>query len=236
MEKQEFWIHFNNEMSETERVQIKTLPSINEMPNVAEFPWIIPNLTNSRLPSPIASPSADIRITIHSRSDLAEPANEHLCGREIRNRRGRRIPSVSSVGSDLSYVPNPYQRPNTRAQTVGRAENLQRNEFHRIKSLLLTYAPKLKYQRFQDSRPVPQPIFETNEFNLLNQENETDQENLINQYYIQIKENLALAYESESKASFHHFNVGQNLVKLLERVGRERFRNILTNDLQLSQR
>ena len=109
-------------------------------------------------------------------------------------------------------------------------------DFQKIQELLRTFALKLKYQRFHDHRPVQQPRFETDNYRQLNQTQENEQEELIAKLRIQIKENLALAYEAESKASFYHFAVSEKLLDLKERVGHIRFKRLLSEDLKMTVR
>ena len=59
---------------------------------------------------------------------------------------------------------------------------------------------------------------------------------MISKLRIQIKENLALAYEAESKASFYHFVVAEKLVSLKERAGHIRFKRILNDDIKMNAR
>ena len=95
---------------------------------------------------------------------------------------------------------------------------------------------ELKYQRHHDSRPTLQPQFETDQLRQLRQTQETDDEELIAKLYIDIKENMALAFESESRASFHHFIVSENLIRLYEKVGRQRFTQVLSEYLKMTRR
>ena len=109
-----------------------------------------------------------------------------------------------------------------------RQQDKERIKLENIQKLLRSFGPKLKYQRHPDSRPINnQPAFETRKYRELLRHQGTDDEELIAKYQIDIKENLALAYECESKSVHHHFIVGEKLVMLLERVGQERFKAFL---------
>jgi hypothetical protein len=100
--------------------------------------------------------------------------------------------------------------------------------------LLRTFAEERKYQRYSDSRPVPQPIFTTAEYNQLLSEQPTEEQELLAKLCIDIKENLYQAYETESRANFHHFVVAEKLVTLMERVGVDRFERMLRDDFSIS--
>ena len=86
------------------------------------------------------------------------------------------------------------------------------DEHSKVKELLSKYAPLMKWQRSPDSRPVGQPKYETEHYHLYNREDHINElETLISRYFIEIKDSLTLALECESKASFHHFNIGMKL-------------------------
>jgi hypothetical protein len=95
--------------------------------------------------------------------------------------------------------------------------------------MLRSFAPKLKFQRNPDDRPVTQPSFETANYLELLRDQRSEEEELIAKLTIEVKENLSLAYESETRATFHHFLVGQKLVMLKERLDKFRFKQILTS-------
>jgi hypothetical protein len=77
----------------------------------------------------------------------------------------------------------------------------------------------MKWQRYPDARPVGQPKYETEHYHHYNREYHINElETLISRYFIEIKDSLTLALECESKAAFHHFNVGMKLVILQERL------------------
>ena len=77
-------------------------------------------------------------------------------------------------------------------------------------------------------------IVRSSNYRQLNQTHETEQEEMISKLRIQIKENLALAYEAESKALFYHFVVAEKLVTLKERAGHLRFKRILSDDIKMT--
>ena len=106
-------------------------------------------------------------------------------------------------------------------------------EIDRVQQLLRTFGAKLKYQRI---RGVNFPKFETETYNQLQQEQSTDEEEFIAKLYLEIKENLALAFESEVKAGFHHYIVGEKLIRMHERIGKDRFAQFLSNQLYMSKR
>ena len=61
----------------------------------------------------------------------------------------------------------------------------------------------MKFQRYPDQRPTYQPSFETTKYQQLRQEQSSEEEEIVAKLFIQIKEHLALAYESESAATHH---------------------------------
>ena len=83
---------------------------------------------------------------------------------------------------------------------------------------------------------ILQPQFETHQYHQLQQTQDTDDEELVAKMFLEIKENLALAFESEIRAAFHHFVVAENLVKLHERVGNQRFTEVLSEYLKMTKR
>ncbi|OAJ41120.1 hypothetical protein BDEG_24764 [Batrachochytrium dendrobatidis JEL423] len=103
-----------------------------------------------------------------------------------------------------------YQTP----RTTNRRQSTETrvNEFEDVQRLLRTFAEEQKYQ-----------------------EQPTEQE-LLAKLCIDIKENLYLAYENESRANLHHFVVAEKLVKLKERIEIEMFDRMLLKDFSISKK
>ena len=80
------------------------------------------------------------------------------------------------------------------------------------------------------------PKFETETYDQLQQEQATDEEEFIAKLYLDIKENLALAFESQVRASFYHYVVGEKLIRMHERIGKVRFAQFLSSQLDMSKR
>jgi hypothetical protein len=96
------------------------------------------------------------------------------------------------------------------------AQRTNLNETERVQNMLRTFAQKLKFQRFHSQ-------FETDQFKGLQRTQENEHEELSAKLYLEIKKNLAMAYESDIKASFHHFVVAEKLCRLKEHVVDEEF-------------
>lgn len=252
---QESFLREYDTLSGTAKRQINSFPAVNRMPSVVQFPWIIPGYTkhsqaNQSLPSPplpnAVLPPIVTRIPTNSTTTtstvdvVVSDVEFHLESpiqeiEQVLNNRTtrRRTRSTDSDNSDDSYHDQPRPRK-TRTAAPNPSSSL--GTFEQVKHMLSTYAPQLKYQRFTDARPVPQPSYETSRFNQFSSQQENEQDELIHQYFIQIKESLALAYESESHATIHHYNAAEKLVMLHERIGNARFKDVLKQDLKMSQR
>lgn len=232
-----------NEFSATARKQIASFPLINAMPTDCTFPWmpnttrnlptytalppITPPLTEALpgipVPSrPIASPSPQaISPVVAVNHPVVNPDNN-------RQQTRRRRYSNSDISED-SYHP-----PTTRQRTISNnnpppAAQLPAENHSKVKQLLKRYAPKLKWQRFSDQRPTLQPVYETYLYNYFTTQSATEE--LIFKFYVDIKDSLTLAYQSESQASYHHYNVGMKLCLLQERLSGDtiRFERALTD-------
>ena len=148
---------------------------------------VLPNLQH-----PATSNEVDTVISIEYNQQEADEEQIEI----VPNRRRR-----YSTDSDGSYIAP--RATNRRRQSIDNRVN----EFEDVQMLLRTFAEKLKYQRFSDNRTVPQPVFATAQYNELLREQPTEEQELLAKLYIDIKENLYLAYEHEYRASFHHFVV-----------------------------
>ena len=107
------------------------------------------------------------------------------------------------------------------------------SEFDRVQQLLRTFGATLKYQR---NRGNDFPKFETETYDQLQQEQASDEDEFIAKLYLDIKENLALAFESQVRASFYHYVVGEKLIRMHERIGKVRFAQFLSTQLAMSKR
>jgi hypothetical protein len=109
----------------------------------------------------------------------------------------------------------------------------QLTEIDRVRQLLRTFGAKLKYQR---NRGDHFPKFEPETYDQLQQEQATEDEQFIAKLDLEIKETLSLAFESEIRASFYHYLVGEKLIRMHERIGRDRFSQFLSDPLAMSKR
>ena len=204
---------------------------------MAQFPWTpsIPMMSQtgaliSLAPSqsnPIPSPPMEYMVPhlptpILTNTTTPVENNRDLDGpnrvRTTTPRRTRR--HYEAENSDEDYYPPLQTR--ARARTVDRAiraSAVPYDEHSKVKIFLSKYAPLMKWQRYPDARPVGQPKYETEHYHHYNREYHINElETLISRYFIEIKDSLTLALECESKAAFHHFNVGMKLVILQERL------------------
>jgi hypothetical protein len=55
-----------------------------------------------------------------------------------------------------------------------------------------------------------------------------ENEELLSKFFIDIKDSLALAYEATANANVHHFNIGQKLAMLEERMEQSQFNFVLS--------
>jgi hypothetical protein len=71
--------------------------------------------------------------------------------------------------------------------------------------LIVSYKRELQLRRYLHL----QPVYETYLYNYFTTQSATEE--LIFKFYVDIKDSLTLAYQSESQASYHHYNVGMKL-------------------------
>jgi hypothetical protein len=238
MTDEQFMLQYNS-LSTTAKKQLLTIPAINNHQETCTFPWSGFNISSLQERSPPithAVPSSsglvlpDLPPPDTNDLDTIMPIeNNQQEGDEqqaefVPNRRRR----MDSTDSD-----NSYQAPRT---TIRRRQSTETrvNEFEDVQRLLRTFAEERKYQRYGDNRPVPQPVFATAQYNELLREQPTEEQELLAKLCIDIKENLYLAYENESRANFHHFVVAEKLVKLKERIEIEMFDRMLLEDFSIS--
>ena len=177
-------------------------------------------LPHPQVPTTIAATDVNMNTEEENANNNQQEAPEQTPVRTNRTNRRRR---VSANSNDSYEAPRTVNRPVV-------------SEYEEIQRLLRTFGQKRKYQRYADSRPVPQPSFATAQYNQLLREQTSEEEEMIAKLYIEIKENLYLAYENESRSNHHHFVVAGKLVMLKERVGVERFDGMLANDFALSKK
>ena len=261
MSERNFLIHYHT-LSETARKQLKTFPVIKYCQKTCAFPWIppssisglqeasppmthaVPSSSRDGLPATLSHPEiptnsnaagiltspfnpVDIVMTVtNDDQPIAVQTNDDQNETPARtNRTNRRRRRASAHSNDSYEAPRTVNRQAT-----------QVNEYEEIQRLLRTFGQKKKYQRYADSRPVPQPQFATAQYNELLREQSTEEEELIAKLFIEIKENLYLAYENESRSNHHHFVVAEKLVMLKERAGVERFDRMLADEFGLSKK
>jgi hypothetical protein len=122
----------------------------------------VPNLVLDTLSHPVA-PVTEFALT----NETADTINNHLPERRRRD----------SLDSDESY-----QAPVTRARTIvnrpqSQAQPVAAADLHsKVKNLLKLYAPKLKWQRYPDSRLTTQPNFETQLYHYFNTQSSDDED------------------------------------------------------------
>jgi hypothetical protein len=74
-------------------------------------------------------------------------------------------------------------------------------------------------------------------YHYFNTQSNDDEEEMIFRFFIEIKDQLTLAYEAEANANFHHFSVGAKLCMLQERLSNDRLRfERALEDLQMNKR
>ena len=206
----------------SESVQEQSPPITHAVPSSSRDGVPCP-LPHPEVPTTTAATDVNMNTEEENANNNQQEAPEQTPVRTNRTNRRRR----ASANSNDSY-----EAP----RTVNRQAQVPVNEYEEVQRLLRTFGQKRKYQRYADSRPVPQPSFATAQYNELLREQITEEEEMIAKLYIEIKENLYLAYENESRSNHHHFVVAGKLVMLKERVGVERFDGMLANDFALSKK
>jgi hypothetical protein len=230
MTEEEFLDHYRNKLSQTAKRQLKSFPAINSQPRRCLFPWNPAGIVESRQePSPALSNSVPSILPLVGVQNLNPNRQEPIVNR----RRRRSI--ESSAASEESYGP-----PTTRSRIQQTPDNnvisqvliINESPFEKVKRLLTQYSTKLKFQRYPDSRTNIRPYFETDAYYNLQAERSEENEELLSKFFIDIKDSLALAYEATANANVHHFNIGQKLAMLEERMDHSQF-NLVLSDLGL---
>jgi hypothetical protein len=131
--------------------------------------------------------------------------------------------------TEESYEP-PTTRIRTRSNIAAITTRIPAEDHSKVKQLLQKYAPKLKYQRYPD-QTTTRNVYETDLYNYFTTQSANEEEELIYRFYVDIKDYLTLAYQSEAHASFYHYMVGMKLCLLQERLSGDitRFKRALTD-------
>jgi hypothetical protein len=158
----------------------------------------------AKLPHPATNDIDTIIPIKNNQQEGDEQQTEFVPNRE------RRMDSTDS--DDSSKAPRTTIRRRQSTET-------RVNGFEDVQRLLSSFVEERMYQRYGDNRPVHKPLFATAQYNELLREQPTEEQELIAKLCIDIKENLYLAYENESRANL----VAEKLVKLKERIEIEMF-------------
>jgi hypothetical protein len=237
------------------KMTLRLNPFVNSKPTVCLFPWNPPlsaHIPQQERSPPLANalpqtlPFPQNENAVLGREYRADPQNvveqqvvnqnEGNAQVAVRNPGRRRARSRDSNESNDSYEPPRRNRGrNEVAPPVPVQQRIpnQLSEFDRVQQLLRTFGSKMKYQRYRGDNF---PKFDTEEYHQLQQEQATDEDEFIAKLYLEIKENLALAFESEVRASFYHYLVGEKLIRMHEKIGRDRFSQFLSDQLAMSKR
>ena len=238
MSKEEFSLHYGA-FSMAEKRTLNTIPAVHSKPPHIEFPWHPTGHTANTQTQERSPPLAHAVPDILPAPDVpAEDQDEAAAPNTNGNRRRRRATEADS-GSDDSYEapvnPPRRQRVLGRATAQATTEAAPVDEIEKVQNLLRSYGSKLKYQRFEDDRPVTQPSFETQRYRTLVAVQETEEQELVAKLVLSVKENLALAFESSVRAVHHHYVAAEKLVMLQERLDKPEFLRIL-EELSMSKR
>lgn len=232
MNKQERSAHFKK-LSKTAKKQLASIPVINSQPKTASFPLVLP-LTASEHQNAQLSPASTARNESPTQMDTVPV----LSTPPIRTTRNRREAFNDSENEDEEYQARIRPRRVTdRVAPV--APVVIYAEHQNIKELLTIYAPIKRWQRYAETTSYQrQPLYETAQMISLSNLQEIEVDELITKFYIDIKNSLTLALECESKAAFHHFNIGQKLAILHDRLQNDipRLKNILKEGLSMDLR
>ena len=239
MTEEEFMLQYNT-LSTTAKKQLLTIPSIRNHQTICTFPWSGFTL------SVLQERSPPITQALPSSSTQLLPSFPHANTNDLDTTSQIEYNQQEADEEQIEFVPNRRRRYSTDSDGLymaPRATNRRRqsidtrvNEFEDIQRLLRTFAEERKYQRFRDNRPVPQPVFATPQYNELLGEQPTEEQELLDKLYIDIKENLYLACEHESRANFHHLVVAEKLVKLKVRIQIELFDRMLLEEFAISKK
>lgn len=200
MTETQFLRHYNHQLSITARRQLATFPAVNYQEKTCAFPWVptgTVNITQERTPSPDRGTGYIEQMEVVNEVPVATlsavvnepPATEAPSRRE------------ASDSSDDNYQPprTTNRNPPQQWEEAESSPQQSRNETERVQYLLQTFAPKLRYPENRRNE------FETEQYQQLQQTQETEHEEMIAKLFLNVKENLALAFGSETRASFHHF-------------------------------
>ena len=226
LDQRQFYTRYSK-LSKTALKQLSSIPAINQQPEVATFPWIPPS---APVPFPQATPSPELQA---AHPNLPIPPRR-------RAKRRRDTDYETTEGSNDSYYPPngtsnaPLtirlrdslegvtligSNPPERAITPTIVPNLNHNHFEDIKELLTRFAVSKIYQRHSNGNSSKrQPHYETSEFHRYSNTFGNEEEEACSELFIKVKNNLALALESESRANFYYYKMALNLVQLQDRM------------------
>jgi len=155
------------------------------------------------MPSPPLSDAAPARtLPTPQPPSPAQPAAVTVPVINNNQQQRRRRESASDSNSEESYEP-PTTRIRTRSNIASITTRIPAEDHSKVKQLLQKSAPKLKYQRYPD-QTTTRNVYETDLYNYFTTQSANEEEELIYRFYVDIKDHLTLAYQSEAQASFHH--------------------------------
>jgi hypothetical protein len=211
---QEDWLQqYRSNLSLTDRRKLSTIRYISSSSIICRFPWEPNYAANAQEPTPRIANAVPVVNNPEMQYNAENPAR--------RRRRQRR-----NSDSEEEYQA-PFQRREDLEHVAQDNDSVASTAVEKVQKLLRSFGPKLMYQRHHGQ-------FQTRRYNDYINYQGTDEELFIKKCEIEIKENLAMAYESEVKSVHHHYLVGEKLVMLFERVGRERFKVFLNDDIHMS--
>lgn len=234
MDKQELSVHFKK-LSKTSKKHLLAIPVINSQPKTATFPFTLPLPSSQHQPVQL-SPASTSRAESPTR--MTTVPTPPILSTPPPNRTRNRRDAFNDSGSEDDEEYRPRIRPRRVTDRPVPAPVIYA-EHQKIKELLMTYAPTKRWQRYAEpSSYQRQPAYETAQMRELSNLQEIEVDELITKFYIEIKNSLTLALECESRAAIHHFNVGQKLAILHDRLHNDlpRLKNILKEGLSMDLR
>jgi hypothetical protein len=166
MDEQDWLHHYRYRLRSSDRKMLANIRYITNNPITCTFPWdpttnpVIP--TQERTP-PLANAPNPLEHPVQgdeSDEDITEEAPVRRARRRSADSdeeyQGQRANAQANQEEEEALVA-PRRRQNERAA-------IERANMEKVQCLLRTFAPKLKYQRYIDERPVVQPAFETSQY------------------------------------------------------------------------
>ena len=224
MSREDYCQYFED-LSTTYKRKLPSISVINTLPEIAVYPWNNNNDDPVRSPvSPHPTPPLTQAVpNIQTESD--RNARQRSDTRTVHQNTANVIPQARQRSNDDTDFVAPVTR-NVRAR-------LQVDDYTKVKEFLKKYGPVLKWHN-----QLTGPRFETESYHIYNNNLHDENEELLSQFFIDIKRNLMLAMNSEVSSSIHHYNVGQKLSLLHDRIGENipRLTGILKEGLNMSLR